>query len=108
MEQRDFVGSWAENGIIDLPQSVAKLTATIAMKNWSPESRIQHVISRCGATVGPRIICICDFEATSEHSTHVNYHQNAIKDMHLPVQNGASLIYYPRPCKYVQVMTSTT
>ena len=43
-------------------------------------------------------------ELFCKHSTHVNYHQNAVKDMHLPVQNGASLICYPRPCKYVQVM----
>ena len=53
----------------DLPQLVAELTATSAMKDWKqPESRIQNIIKIYGATTGLRKSYRYDFKATSEVS----------------------------------------
>ena len=45
-----LIGTWAENGITDQQQSIAELTT--ATKNCSqPESRRQHAINTCGASL---------------------------------------------------------
>ena len=51
----------------NLPQSVAELTTTSAVKNWKqPESRIQNVIKIYGATTGLRNSYRYDLKAMSE------------------------------------------
>ena len=73
VDWRDFDGNRGQKWRTDLPQSVAKLTATNAVKkvwNWKqPESRIQSIIKMYGATTGPiRKSYRYDFEAMSEVS----------------------------------------
>ena len=63
------MGSGVENGVTNLPQSVAKLTATIATKDRKQlQSRIQQIVGRYGATARHRNSSRDDFEATRKVS----------------------------------------